>query len=231
MIELHHINKSFGNLQVLRNIDLTIEEGSVTAVVGASGAGKTTLLQVAGTLLRPDSGEVIFDGTDVSRWKDRRLSAFRNKSVGFVFQFHQLLAEFTAQENVMLPALIAGLSRSKARAAAAGLLDALGVADRATHKPAELSGGERQRIAIARALVNRPKIVFADEPTGSLDSRNRDEIRSLITEMRSRFGQTFLIVTHDPTVASVADRVVTMADGRITGVETISTTAEPICAE
>lgn len=231
MIELRHINKSFGSLQVLRNIDLTIEEGSVTAVVGASGAGKTTLLQVAGTLLRPDSGEVIFDGTDVSRWKDRRLSAFRNKSVGFVFQFHQLLAEFTALENVMLPALIAGRSRSKAKAAAAALLEALGMADRASHKPAELSGGERQRIAIARALVNRPKIVFADEPTGSLDSRNRDEIRSLITEMRSRFGQTFLIVTHDPTVASVADRVVTMADGRITGVKNLSITSESICAD
>ncbi len=231
MIELRHINKSFGNLQVLRNIDLTIDEGSVTAVVGASGAGKTTLLQVAGTLLRPDSGEVVFDGTEVSRWKDRRLSAFRNKSVGFVFQFHQLLAEFSALENVMLPALIAGQSKSKAKKAASELLEVLGVADRASHKPAELSGGERQRIAIARALVNRPRIVFADEPTGSLDSRNRDEIRSLITEMRSRFRQTFLIVTHDPTVASVADKVVTMADGRITGVEDLSITPQPICAD
>lgn len=215
MIELKNICKSYGNLQVLTDVSLTIGTNEIITIVGPSGAGKTTLLQIAGSLDRPDSGEVIYDGTLLSSLSDRRLSEFRNKNIGFIFQFHQLLPEFTAQENVALPALIAGESPKKARGRAAGLLDMLGLGDRLGHKPSELSGGERQRAAIARALINSPRVVFADEPTGSLDSHNRDEIRTLISDLRTQLSQTFVIVTHDPTMNDIADRIINMADGRI----------------
>lgn len=220
MIELRNIYKSYGNLTVLRDVSLTIPDGRILAIVGASGAGKTTLLQIAGTLDRPDRGSVTYDGTELTSLPDRRLSAFRNANIGFIFQFHQLLPEFTALENVCIPALIAGASRSAARSRAAELLDLLGLSQRTAHKPAELSGGEKQRVAIARALVNNPRVVFADEPTGSLDSRNRDEIRRLITELNATLGQTFVVVTHDPGVAGMADTTVTMEDGRIIASQT-----------
>lgn len=215
MIELRHIYKSYGNLTVLSDINLRIDNREIVAVVGPSGAGKTTLLQIAGTLDLPDSGEVIYDGVEITRLKDRKLSDFRNGNIGFIFQFHQLLPEFTAQENVAMPALIGGMSRRKAFDKARELLELLGLGARLRHKPSEMSGGERQRAAIARALVNSPAVVFADEPTGSLDSRNRDEIRTLISDLRKQLGQTFVIVTHDPSVSQIADRVVEMADGRI----------------
>ena len=215
MIELRGINKSYGNLRVLDDVSLSIGGNEIITIVGPSGAGKTTLLQIAGTLDRPDSGSVLYDGEDIARFNDRRLSAFRNRNIGFIFQFHQLLPEFTAQENVALPAMIAGESSRKAQKRAAELLDMLGLGDRLRHKPTQLSGGERQRAAIARALVNSPGVIFADEPTGSLDSRNRDEIRSAIADLRERLGQTFVIVTHDPSMTSIADRTVRMADGRI----------------
>lgn len=215
MIELKNICKSYGNLQVLRNVNLSVADREIVAIVGPSGAGKTTLLQIAGTLDRPDSGEVLYDGVEITRLKDRKLSEFRNRNIGFIFQFHQLMPEFTAAENVAMPAMIAGVSRRKALARASELLEMLGLGDRLRHKPSELSGGERQRAAIARALINSPKVVFADEPTGSLDSRNRDEIRALIADLRERLGQTFVIVTHDPTVSQIADRVINMADGSI----------------
>lgn len=215
MIELRGINKSYGNLRVLDDVSLSIGSNEIITIVGPSGAGKTTLLQIAGTLDRPDSGSVLYDGEDIARFNDRRLSAFRNRNIGFIFQFHQLLPEFTAQENVALPAMIAGESSRKAQKRAAELLDMLGLGDRLRHKPTQLSGGERQRAAIARALVNSPGVIFADEPTGSLDSHNRDEIRSAIADLRERLGQTFVIVTHDPSMTSIADRTVRMADGRI----------------
>lgn len=215
MIELKNIYKSYGSLEVLHDVSLSVADGEILAVVGPSGAGKTTLLQIAGTLDVPDSGKVIFDGKDVSGMKDRKLSAFRNKNIGFVFQFHQLLAEFSALDNVAIPAMIGGMTKKKAKERSAELLGMLGLSDRQNHRPSELSGGEKQRVAIARALVNDPRIVFADEPTGSLDSRNRDEIRMIISDLRQKFGQTFVIVTHDPTVTSVADRVVNLVDGRI----------------
>lgn len=227
MIELKNIYKSYGDLCVLNAIDLTIRDGEILAIVGPSGAGKTSLVQVAGTLDRADSGAVLYDGTDLTRLNDRKLSAFRNTNIGFVFQFHQLLPEFTAQENVALPAMIGGKSKREAMATAAELLQMLGIADRADHKPAQLSGGERQRAAIARALVNKPKIVFADEPTGSLDSVNRREIMNLIADLNVRLRQTFVIVTHDPELAGIAGRVVNMADGRITGITTRSETSQP----
>ena len=221
MIELLNINKSYGNLRVLTDISLSIGSNEIITIVGPSGAGKTTLLQIAGSLDRPDSGEVIYDGEPIFKMNDRRLSSFRNRNIGFVFQFHQLLPEFTAQENVAMPALIGGMSRRKALARAAELLDTLGLGERLTHRPAEMSGGERQRTAFARALVNEPKVIFADEPTGSLDSRNRDEIRALIADLRQRFSQTFVIVTHDPSMNAIADRVINMADGRIVASESI----------
>ena len=221
MIELLNINKSYGNLRVLTDISLSIGSNEIITIVGPSGAGKTTLLQIAGSLDRPDSGEVIYDGEPIFKMNDRRLSSFRNRNIGFVFQFHQLLPEFTAQENVAMPALIGGMSRRKAMARAAELLDTLGLGERLTHRPAEMSGGERQRTAFARALVNEPKVIFADEPTGSLDSRNRDEIRALIADLRLRFSQTFVIVTHDPSMNAIADRVINMADGRIVASESI----------
>lgn len=215
MIEIKNIYKSYGNLTVLTDVSLNIGSNEIITIVGPSGAGKTTLLQIASSLDRPDRGEVIYDGTDLLRLNDRKLSAFRNRNIGFIFQFHQLLPEFTARENVAMPAFISGVSSSKALAKADELLDMLGLGDRLRHKPSELSGGERQRTAIARALINEPKIIFADEPTGSLDSRNRDEIRALIAELRVRLGQTFVIVTHDPSLTEIADRVINMADGRI----------------
>ena len=214
MLEIKNINKSFGNLQVLKDISLTIGKGEIAAIVGPSGAGKTTLLQIAGTLEKPDSGSVIFNGTELIGMKDKKLSAFRNLNMGFVFQFHQLLPEFTAQENVALPALIAGQSKKKAMEKAATLLMQLGLGDRMDHKPAAMSGGERQRTAIARALINDPEIIFADEPTGSLDSANRQEIQDIFSDLRSRLGQTIVMVTHDSSLAAIADRVVEMADGR-----------------
>lgn len=218
MLQLENITKSYGSLTVLHDISMTVERGEIVAVVGPSGAGKTTLLQIAGTLDTPDSGTVRYDGVDTKGLNDRKLSAFRNRNIGFVFQFHQLLPEFTAQENVALPALIAGKSRKEAMTEAARWLEELGLGDRLHHKPSEMSGGEKQRAAIARALINGPEVVLADEPTGALDSRNRDEIRSIIAGLRERHRQTFVIVTHDPTVASIADRTVMMADGRITGI-------------
>lgn len=215
MIDIQNVTKSYGPLTVLHDISLSINEGEIMAIVGPSGAGKTTLLQIAGTLDRPDSGKVIFDGIDLLSLKDKKLSRFRNSNIGFVFQFHQLLPEFSALENVALPSLIRGNKRKKAFADAEQLLVSLGLGDRLRHKPTQLSGGEKQRTAIARALVNSPRIVFADEPTGSLDSRNRDEILSIISSLRETTGQTFVIVTHDPHMAGIADRTVTMADGKI----------------
>lgn len=220
MIELKDIRKSYGTLKVLDDISLSIRDGEIMTIVGPSGAGKTTLVQIAGTLDTPDSGSVLYDGEELTRLPDRRLSAFRNRNIGFIFQFHQLLPEFTALENAALAAMIAGDTRSRALGKARELFDLLGIADRADHKPAQLSGGERQRAAIARALVNKPRIVFADEPTGSLDSRNRDDILALIAELNRTLGQTFVIVTHDPLLCRIAHRVVSMADGRITGIRT-----------
>lgn len=215
MIELRNICKSYGSLAVLSDVSLTVGNNEIITIVGPSGAGKTTLLQIAGSLDRPDSGKVIYDGTDLSGLNDRRLSEFRNRNIGFIFQFHQLLPEFTAVENAAMPALIAGTPRRKAFDKASELLDMLGLGERLRHKPSEMSGGERQRTAVARALINDPRVVFADEPTGSLDSRNRDEIRTLMADLRRRLGQTFVIVTHDPSVSEIADRTIHMADGRI----------------
>ena len=215
MLQLHNISKSFGSLKVLDDVSLTIPDSAVTAIVGPSGAGKTTLLQIAGTLALPDSGRVTYDGVEVTSLNDRRLSEFRNRHIGFVFQSHQLLPEFTAQENVALPPMIAGRSKSMSMKEAAALLDELGLSARLRHKPAALSGGERQRVAIARALINSPRVILADEPTGALDSANRDEIMRLIATLRAERGQTFVIVTHDPAMAATADNIVRMADGRI----------------
>lgn len=215
MIVLENINKSYGDLRVLDDVNISVGENEIVSIVGPSGAGKTTLLQIAGTLDLPDSGRVMYDRVEVNKLKDKALSKFRNENIGFVFQFHQLLPEFSACENVAMPALIGGMSRRNAMREAEQLLDLLGLGDRLRHRPAEMSGGERQRTAIARALINKPRVVFADEPTGSLDSRNRDEIRALIAELRTRLGQTFVIVTHDPTVSDFADRTIHMADGKI----------------
>ena len=212
MIEIEGITKSFGQLQVLKGIDLNIDKGEVVSIVGPSGAGKTTLLQIIGTLDRADSGRVIINGTDVSRMKEKELSAFRNKEIGFVFQFHQLLPEFTALENVTIPALIKGVSAAEAKKKSMEMLDFLGLSARASHKPAELSGGEKQRVAVARALINNPSVVLADEPSGSLDTKNKEELHNLFFELRDKLGQTFVIVTHDE---SQTDRTIHMLDGRI----------------
>lgn len=218
MIEIQDIYKSFGNLQVLGGVSLTVGRGEIVAIVGPSGAGKTTLLQIAGSLDRPDSGSVTYDGVDITGLKERRLAEFRNRNIGFIFQFHELLPEFTALENVAMPGLIAGRRRKEVMEEARELLTLIGLADRLEHRPAELSGGEKQRTAIARALINNPRIVLADEPTGSLDSHNREEIHAIISRLCATRGHTFLIVTHDPTLASIAHRVVSMADGRITSI-------------
>ena len=215
MIQLQGITKSFGSLQVLRGIDLNIDKGEIVSIVGPSGAGKTTLLQIMGTLDAPDSGMITIDGTLVSRMKENDLSAFRNKHIGFVFQFHQLLPEFTALENVMIPAFIAGVGQKEATASALELLDFMGLTDRAGHKPNELSGGEKQRVAVARALINHPAVILADEPSGSLDTHNKEELHQLFFDLRNRFGQTFVIVTHDEGLARITDRTVHMVDGEI----------------
>jgi lipoprotein-releasing system ATP-binding protein len=215
MIQASGITKSYGNLQVLRGIDLSIRKGEVAAIVGPSGAGKTTLLQILGTLDRPDTGQVSVSGTDVLRLRDSELSRFRCCHIGFVFQFHQLLPEFSALENVMIPRLLAGQSDRQARLRASELLARMGLADRAAHKPAELSGGEKQRVAVARALANCPDVIFADEPSGSLDTRNRADLHRLFFELRDQLGQTFVIVTHDESFASGCDRIIRLIDGKI----------------
>lgn len=215
MLKLTNIMKSFGSLQVLKGVDLEIHRGEVVSIIGPSGAGKTTLLQIMGTLDRPDGGSVSFDGVAVEAMKERELSAFRNRHIGFVFQFHQLLPEFTALENVMIPAFIGGVERREAEAQAMELLQLMGLGDRAQHKPNELSGGEKQRVAVARALINKPDVVLADEPSGSLDSHNKEELYRLIFDLRNRLGQTFVIVTHDEALAQMTDRTIHIIDGMI----------------
>lgn len=215
MIELSGITKSFGKLQVLKGIDLNINKREVVSIVGPSGAGKTTLLQIMGTLDKADSGSVVINGTEISRLKEKELSAFRNKEIGFVFQFHQLLPEFTALENITIPALINGTSSSAAKVRAMEILDFLGLSDRASHKPSELSGGEKQRVAVARALINNPSVILADEPSGSLDTKNKEELHNLFFELRDKLGQTFVIVTHDESLASQTDRTIHIVDGKI----------------
>lgn len=219
MIDIKNITKSFASLQVLKGIDLHINKGEVVSIVGPSGAGKTTLLQIIGTLDKPDAGTICIDGTDVSSLSTRKLSDFRNQHIGFVFQFHQLLPEFTALENIMIPAYIAGKSNSEAKQRALELLAFMGLSDRAHHKPAELSGGEKQRVAVARALVNKPAVILADEPSGSLDSKNKAELHQLFFDLRDKFGQTFVIVTHDEGLAAITDRTIHMKDGEIWGAE------------
>lgn len=214
IIEARDIRKSFGKLEVLKGIDFCAQKGEIVAVTGASGAGKTTLLEILGTLSSPDGGTLVIDGTDVLRLGSRELSSFRGQRIGFVFQFHHLLPEFTSEENVMIPALIAGKSEGAARAKARELLDTVGLAGRMSHKPSELSGGEQQRVAIARALVNSPAVLFADEPTGNLDSVTREEIHSLFFDLRDKLGQTIVVVTHDASLAGLCDRALTMKDGR-----------------
>ncbi|CDD51283.1 ABC transporter ATP-binding protein [Phocaeicola sp.] len=215
MIQLEGITKSFGTLQVLKGIDLEIAKGEVVSIVGPSGAGKTTLLQIMGTLDKPDSGRIVLNGTEVNRLKEKELSAFRNREIGFVFQFHQLLPEFTAVENVMMPALIQGKAMGTARKEALDILAFLGLSERASHKPAELSGGEKQRVAVARALINHPSVILADEPSGSLDTQNKGELHQLFFDLRDKLGQTFVIVTHDEGLAAQTDRTIHMIDGKI----------------
>ncbi len=220
MIDIQGITKSFGSLQVLKGIDLHIGRGEVVSIVGPSGAGKTTLLQIVGTLDRPDSGEVVIDGVKVGGLNKKKLADFRNRHIGFVFQFHQLLPEFTALENIMIPAFIGGASRKTAEQRARELLRFMNLEDRASHKPSELSGGEKQRVAVARALVNNPAVVLADEPSGSLDSKNKEELHRLFFDLRDKFGQTFVIVTHDEQLAKITDRTIAMKDGMLVNEET-----------
>ncbi len=225
MIEVQGITKSFGALQVLKGIDLNIAKGEIVSIVGPSGAGKTTLLQIIGTLDRPDAGTVLVDGIDTTSLSQKALSDFRNRHLGFVFQFHQLLPEFTAEENIMIPAFIAGKSGKDTKARAEELLSFMGLTDRAHHKPAELSGGEKQRIAVARALMNNPAVILADEPSGSLDTKNKQELHQLFFDLRDRFGQTFVIVTHDEQLATLTDRTIHMRDGLLE--TSLDTDAQP----
>ena len=215
MIEIKNIHKSYGSLEVLKGIDAVIEQGEIVSIVGASGAGKTTLLQIVGTLDKPDCGEILYDGRRGDNLPDREMARFRNGNIGFVFQFHQLLPEFTALENVMIPALIGGKNQSDAEREAKRILDFLSLSDRLGHKPAQLSGGEKQRVAVARALINRPSVILADEPSGSLDSKNKIELHKLFFDLRDEFKQTFVIVTHDETLARMTDRTLFMKDGSI----------------
>lgn len=219
MIDIKNITKSFGPLQVLKGIDLHIDKGEVVSIVGPSGAGKTTLLQIIGTLDKPDGGSVVIDGIDTGSLSTRKLSDFRNQHIGFVFQFHQLLPEFTALENVMIPALIGGKNRNKSKERAQELLAYMGLGDRARHKPSQLSGGEKQRVAVARALMNEPDVILADEPSGSLDTKNKAELHQLFFDLRDKLGQTFVIVTHDEQLASITDRTIHLCDGMIIGQE------------
>ena len=215
MIELDNITRSFGSLQVLKGISLNIDRGEVVSITGPSGAGKTTLLQIMGSLDKPDGGKVIYNGQDITKMSEKAISAFRNRHIGFVFQFHQLLPECTAMENIAIPMLIAGQGMRQANARAKELLELLGLADRADHKPSELSGGEKQRIAVARALANQPDVILADEPSGSLDTKNKEELHKLFFSLRDQLGQTFVIVTHDESLAAMTDRTIRLLDGSI----------------
>ncbi len=215
MIEVKNINKSFGRLQVLKDVSLKINTSEIVSIVGQSGAGKTTLLQIMGSLDKADSGEIIIDGTNIAKLNEKELSNFRNQNIGFIFQFHQLLPEFTALENAMMPALIAKKNYNETKKRATELLEFLNLADRLNHKPSELSGGEKQRVAVARALINNPSVIFADEPSGSLDTKNKEELHQLFFNLREKFHQTFVIVTHDKHLASISDRVIEMEDGKI----------------
>lgn len=217
MIKIENLTKRFGDLQVLKGVTMEVKRGEVISIVGPSGAGKTTLLQLIGTLDKPDSGYIYFNGEELSGMNSRKLATFRNKHIGFVFQFHQLLPEFTALENIIIPALIAGRERKEAEKEAYELLKIMGLAERSHHKPSELSGGENQRVAVARALINRPDVILADEPSGSLDSKNKEELHKLFFKLREKFGQTFIIVTHDERLAAFTDRTIRMVDGVIEG--------------
>ena len=215
MIEVKNIRKSFGSLEVLKGVDLTVEKGEIVSIIGKSGAGKTTLLQIIGTLDKPDSGSVVIDGIDVFALKEQELADFRNRHIGFIFQFHQLLPEFTTLENVMMPALIARIGEKEAEQRAVQLLTELGMAERLTHKPNQLSGGEKQRVAAARAMMMSPDVILADEPSGSLDESNKKELHKLLLQMREQYGQTIIIVTHDKELAEISDRVIEIVDGRV----------------